>query len=141
MVNIGDRLRIFAKYIGTSKRLAEMLGMTPQSLNFYLKGKREPGANILKRLLDLGLNINWLLTGEGEMLTYSESNHGVNSSELMNKIRSLEKECQGKDVIINSLIDEIIKLKGGMKGNVKDVKKFAKNIAKYGEEEIKKVTE
>lgn len=39
--------------------------MSPQQLNAYLSGIRTPSSDILRRWADLGMNINWLLTGRG----------------------------------------------------------------------------
>lgn len=42
--------------------------MKPASFSKYLKGRRRPGAVVLKKLSQLGVNINWLLSGTGAML-------------------------------------------------------------------------
>jgi transcriptional regulator with XRE-family HTH domain len=42
---------------------ARALGMTPQGLNDYLKGRRAPGADILARMAEKGLDVGWYLTG------------------------------------------------------------------------------
>jgi transcriptional regulator with XRE-family HTH domain len=49
---------------GWKKRFADELGITPQHLNRYLSGASEPGNKMYMRLLELGCNIQWLLTGE-----------------------------------------------------------------------------
>ncbi len=65
---IGERIRIFAKRkFGTSRKLAEMMNMSPQQLQQYISGKREPGTKILIKLLKLGCDLNWLL-GSPELL-------------------------------------------------------------------------
>ena len=61
---LGERIKIFAKQrYNTLKELAEALNISPQQLNQYTTGKREPGCKILSKLLDLGCDINWLLSG------------------------------------------------------------------------------
>ena len=63
-VGIGHRIRTFAKRkYGTLKRLAEGMEISPQQLQQYISGKREPGSRILLKLLRLGCDINWLLGG------------------------------------------------------------------------------
>ena len=64
----GDRLRIFAlsKY-QSIKEFADLIGMDSGNVQKYLNEKRKPGSSFLKRLQKEGCDINWLLTGEGEM--------------------------------------------------------------------------
>lgn len=70
-VIMGERIRIFAKRkYGTLKRLAEEMHISPQQLQQYISGKREPGSKILAKLLRLGCDINWLLGGKESMETY-----------------------------------------------------------------------
>ncbi len=61
---LGERIKIFAKQkYSTLKELAQALEISPQQLNQYTTGKREPGCKILSKLLELGCDINWLLSG------------------------------------------------------------------------------
>ncbi len=61
---LGERIKIFAKQrYNTLKELASALDISPQQLNQYTTGKREPGCKILNKLLDIGCDINWLLSG------------------------------------------------------------------------------
>ncbi len=63
-IGIGGRIRIFAKRkYGTLKKLANAMNISPQQLQQYISGKREPGSRILIKLLKLGCDINWLLSG------------------------------------------------------------------------------
>jgi transcriptional regulator with XRE-family HTH domain len=68
---MGERIRIFAKRkYGTLKKLAEEMRISPQQLQQYISGKREPGSKILAKLLRLGCDINWLLGGIESMEAY-----------------------------------------------------------------------
>ncbi|MCX7797433.1 MAG: helix-turn-helix domain-containing protein [Melioribacter sp.] len=68
---IGERLRLFAKKkFGTLKKLAEAMDISPQQLQQYISGKREPGSKILIKLLKLGCDINWLLGGKESLESY-----------------------------------------------------------------------
>ncbi len=70
-VGIGNRIRIFAKRkYGTLKSLAVAMNVSPQQLQQYVSGKREPGSKILAKLLRLGCDINWLLGGSESMESY-----------------------------------------------------------------------
>ena len=78
-IGIGGRIRIFAKRkYGTLKKLAEAMNISPQQLHQYISGKREPGSKILVKLLKLGCDINWLLSGSESLESF--------------KIDKLEKE-------------------------------------------------
>ena len=63
----------FAKFVNavspTQVDFAARLGIAPQGLQKYLKSGRQPMPDILLKLNELGCNINWLLTGKGEMIT------------------------------------------------------------------------
>jgi len=64
-MTIGEKLRFFAEnYIGSVSKLAELLDMKPPSLYVYLNNESIPGGDILRKLKDLGCDINWLLTDD-----------------------------------------------------------------------------
>lgn len=50
------------------KDLAEQLGVTQSALNRVVRGEAMPSSKILMPLSKMGININWLLLGEEEML-------------------------------------------------------------------------
>lgn len=70
----GERFRMLADalYEGNQSALARAIDMQPGSFTKYARGARRPGAPVLKRLTRLGVNVNWLLTGEGPMLVTGE---------------------------------------------------------------------
>lgn len=69
--HIGERIRIFAKRkYGTLKKLADAMQISPQQLQQYVSGNRDPGTKILVRLLRAGCDINWLLGGSESMESY-----------------------------------------------------------------------
>ena len=64
---VAQNLRMFGyKKFGTMKKFAEALDMNPSTLySGYLNGWSLPGPVLLVKLIDLGCNINWLLTSRG----------------------------------------------------------------------------
>lgn len=85
----GPRFRRIAELLfdGNKSELARALNMKPGSFTKYLRGKRRPGANILKRITLMGVNINWFLTGEGPILlpdASSSPSSSMSVSELQN---------------------------------------------------------
>ena len=70
-VGIGERMRWFAKQkFGTLKKLADAMTISPQQLQQYISGKREPGSKVLIKLLRLGCDVNWLLGGRESLESY-----------------------------------------------------------------------
>jgi len=70
-LSIGTRIRIFAKRkYGTLKSLSDFMEISPQQLQQYVSGKREPGAKILLKLMKAGCDINWILGGEEKTEDY-----------------------------------------------------------------------
>ncbi|MDB5036457.1 MAG: SOS-response transcriptional repressor, LexA [Chlorobi bacterium] len=72
----GERMRkfgtvLFGKERGTIKLFADALGMAPSNLQKYLSGKPKPGLELLEKMLDLGCSLDWLATGEGEMVAFN----------------------------------------------------------------------
>ncbi|MCX6170729.1 MAG: helix-turn-helix transcriptional regulator [Ignavibacteriales bacterium] len=70
-MGVGERMRFFAKKkYGTLKKLADAMLISPQQLQQYISGKREPGTRILAKLLRLGCDVNWLLGGKESVESY-----------------------------------------------------------------------
>ena len=70
-MGIGERIRLFAKRKYTTlKKLSDAMEISPQQLQQYISGKREPGSRILIKLLKLGCDINWLLGGKERAESY-----------------------------------------------------------------------
>jgi hypothetical protein len=69
----GDRLRFFGETVYDSvKEYALAIKMAPPNLQKYMNNEREPGSTVLRKLYALGCNINWLLSGQGEMFADNE---------------------------------------------------------------------
>jgi len=67
---VGQRLSDVRKELGFPERqpFAEALGVPKTTLGNYERGDRDPDLLLLSEYRDrFGVNINWLVTGEGEM--------------------------------------------------------------------------
>lgn len=99
-LGIGERVRLFAKRkYGTLKKLAEAMKISPQQLQQYVSGKREPGTRILMKLLHLGCDINWLLGGKESIESY--------------KIYKLENELRRFQNSFTQIAEITKKIEGG----------------------------
>lgn len=80
-MSIGDRLKQWRanKYLKQDEASAQ-LGIPFSTYQKYEMDNRSPGADALEKIARVGININWLLTGEGDMLRNSPPNGDVGVS-------------------------------------------------------------
>ncbi|PIQ23471.1 hypothetical protein COW36_09210 [bacterium (Candidatus Blackallbacteria) CG17_big_fil_post_rev_8_21_14_2_50_48_46] len=65
---IGARLKQWRKHLGlTQEKFAEQIRVHIGVFKKYEQGKNTPGGEALAAIAETGVNINWLLTGEGSM--------------------------------------------------------------------------
>ncbi|MDG6280432.1 helix-turn-helix transcriptional regulator [Glaesserella parasuis] len=100
-MKLKDRLRAsFEAKLLKIVEVSEITGISYSTLQNYLRGVREPNVEILiKFSIHLGINLNWLLTGQGEMFI-----GGTPESTLTQKEQTLledyrESNEQGKAAI------------------------------------------
>jgi len=75
--NVADRMRQLREGWGLSARKLSLdLGLNPNAWNVYETSTSLPGAPILTLLAERGVNVNWLLTGNGAVF---ESTSTLNS--------------------------------------------------------------
>lgn len=68
-INLGMRLKGVRERLGyAQKGIAEAAGSKLRSWQDYEAGAKMPGSQVIAGLAKLGINTNWLLTGEGPML-------------------------------------------------------------------------
>ena len=95
---LGERVRFFAlKKYGTLKKLAEAMEITPQQLQQYISGKREPGSKILAKLLRLGCDLNWLLGGKESLESYKIFKLETELKKLQNTFAQISSLVQKGD--------------------------------------------
>lgn len=123
-VEITDRLKKALK-INADYELAEKLGMKATSFNSRKKAQSLPFQEILSLAGTEKLDYNWLLTGEGEMMSsdaIADSN-ALNITKEEEKMITLYRRCsieQKKDI-------------------VKDAEKYARHSDSIEQEIIKKI--
>jgi len=81
-MTFGNRIKEFRKKLNLSQQeLAKHLNMQPQALARYEKDKVKPSIELAKKLTDLfNINLNWLLTGKGEMFLNQPKIAGIVNS-------------------------------------------------------------
>src|SRR6266568_9453234 len=67
-MDIATRFKVVRESLGHSQRdMAKALNSSLGALQSYESGKSVPGGNVLEALARMGFNVNWLLTGLGNM--------------------------------------------------------------------------
>lgn len=99
--DIINRLKQVMREKGLSQsQLAEDLGLTQGTLSLYLSGKNSPKKFMIVAMgYEMGINPEWLLTGQGEIYRNSKENIPNNSTFLFanRKIKEL-KTTTNKDL-------------------------------------------
>lgn len=97
--DIGDRIRKFGEDNFTSMvEFASYLEVSKANLNQYLQGKNPPGFKMLSRLLLLGCDLNWLLSGKHTSSIMEQ---------LKDREKELERELLEKDKIISKVAEQL----------------------------------
>lgn len=74
-MTLAERLKMARELLGyTQKEMAKKINTNVQTWQVYEAGSSVPGGKVLESLVRLGLNVNWILTGKGEMTLDSENN-------------------------------------------------------------------
>jgi transcriptional regulator with XRE-family HTH domain len=69
LAEIGSRMKAARESVGLSRpSFTAKFGGSVRTLENNEAGRNEPGAGIVLSFISLGINANWLLTGEGPML-------------------------------------------------------------------------
>lgn len=106
---------IYDKIANNRKDLAEKLGYTESSLSQIINGKVALSDKFIKKLskIDNRVNIDWLLTGEGQMLksnSITPNKIEMESQTLINELRdrvlSLEKQLDEKQKFCQFLMKQ-----------------------------------
>ena len=131
VVNLIDWM-VFTKKITSRRQLSEKMGYKESYLSQILNGKVPVTEKFLKKLSITGdgVNFNWLLNGEGEMLTSSDLKQQIENDtitipkEVWSVIKSQADSLRIRDESLQSKdnqIDELIKL---IKQQMEEVKKI-----------------
>ncbi|MGF7157386.1 helix-turn-helix domain-containing protein [Bartonella heixiaziensis] len=107
----GKRLRYVRLALGDPSRetLAKKFSMTKNSIAFYERGEREPNLSVLQTYRTLyGVNINWLLTGQGKMFDAEYTKGAFDWNYFIKKIEGLEETLANNSTRSENLNQEKI---------------------------------
>lgn len=93
LVEFGNRLKAARKEKGfkNRKEIGKFLGVHPNSYGLYEIGKRSPNALLIKKFGDLlGIDFNWLFTGESSVETIEQD---LLTNILFEVDRYVQEEC------------------------------------------------
>jgi len=98
------RLKKIRKFLGLSQKdFANMLNIGLRTYQTYESGDRDPLYSVITKLSEIGIDINWLISGEGSMLN-KHLPDGITVKDIEEYQRISEKiDAQIKE---NALLDE-----------------------------------
>ncbi len=106
--NIGERLKNIREQLKlTQEEFAKILGISRSRLSQIEHNKHDPSVKILTPLAKQNLNINWLLTGEGEPFLTPPTKTGEKEPQELVKIPFLDAVA-GAGTTGGVLSDEIV---------------------------------
>lgn len=89
-ISLSMRLKAVRRHLGeTQKTMSTRMGLGVNTWQGYEVEGRPPKSEILIRLLDLGYDMNWLLSGQGTMLL-SKTPVAVPDTDLLRRVEILE---------------------------------------------------
>lgn len=81
MDSIGSRLKLWRKHLDlTRSEFAERTGIHPVQLRKYETDASIPGGEIMTKIASTGVNLHWLVTGEGEPALKQAQSKSVENS-------------------------------------------------------------
>lgn len=95
----GIRIKKVAVDFGGISKLGELCGISRTQMSSYTSGTRVPNAQTLEKFANVGININWLLTGKGE---------AVQEINLDNESLELIEEFQNQVVALNNRLGNLL---------------------------------
>ncbi|EIE03244.1 bacteriophage CI repressor protein [Leptospira licerasiae serovar Varillal str. VAR 010] len=100
-MNMGERIALLIQALGiTQRKFAENIGVTPAFVNDVInRGKSFSQETIVKISFKFRVDINWLLTGEGEMFIPSAEEIYKKADETREMIGVLQKREGMKDFL------------------------------------------
>lgn len=93
-MSFSERLKIIVEEdYKTQVNFAEAIGVTKVSVNDYLNWKRKPNFEALRRIGDLGYDLNWLINGENLAISVASQSIkiSINDGRKMRNYKLIEE--------------------------------------------------
>ena len=91
----GKRLMVFITHGYSSQSFfSELLGIPESTLSRYIHNCSQPAYNMMNKLFELGLSIDWFLGGKGNMYAHNE-----NGERLLNQSLTKDKQIYNEIVM------------------------------------------
>ena len=88
-MTLSERLKAAREHLGKSqKEIAALAGASYRAWQGYENGENQPGAKVIEAVAKLGIDANWLLTGEGLMLRGRQTGVSQHASNNVGIIQS-----------------------------------------------------
>lgn len=108
-MTLAERLKLIRESLGMSQSaMAKAADSSLPSWQGYEAGRNVPGGKVLEALARMGFNINWVLTGEGEMKRGWENRSAFAIGERIKEVRgseSLQAFAEKLCIEVNKLAD------------------------------------
>ena len=121
-MDIGKRIKMIREKLGlTQQEMASKLGYKMLTISRWERGERTPSLNDLSKLAELyGVNLHWLLTGEGRMFRFEVPDiPGIEDDER--ELLALLRE----NPELKPLIIKLLKAAKDMEAAVEEIKKIS----------------
>ncbi len=119
-MNISDRIKILIEELGLdSKTFATILKINPSSISHLTSGRNKPSFDFLRQVAKEfpQVNIDWLLTGKGEIFKNKTNNYVKQENEkenisegIFSTIELPDEKKEEKTAVEKKQIDKIILL-------------------------------
>jgi transcriptional regulator with XRE-family HTH domain len=114
-MSLQERLKIAREFLRYSQKdMAKALDTNPQTWQIYESGKSVPGGKVLEALARIGFDVNWLLTGEGQMLRPTKKSANPDVAQKLREIRG-ERSIKELAEMLGATEDDIEGMEAGDK--------------------------
>ena len=126
-MSISERLKVLLfSQKKNVKQLAKEINVTQSALNKVARGEAMPSSKVLIPLAEIGVNINWLLVGAGEMMQEGHTISKDNNTIIQNsKLTNSNNTNTGDNTVVQTGEDSKTE---ALKIEVKSLKKEIKII-------------
>jgi len=92
-MELSDRIKLVRESLGKSQKdMALLIDSSLSAVQGYESGRQFPGGKVLEALARMGFNVNWLLTGDGEMKGYVVA---YPLAETLKTANTTSEHCEG----------------------------------------------